>query len=261
MKTILDTIVEQKQVEIKLLKQKFTLADFEQFPNFNRTCLSLSKSIQSKGFGILAEFKRKSPSAGELLPHGDCTKIGKQYEKAGAAGISCLTDNLFFGGTLVDLEQLRSTTTLPLLRKEFIIDELQIFEAKAFGADAILLIAELLSKEELLQFTIIAQSLGLEVLTELHHREELAKLNALSDMIGVNNRDLRLQKTDLSTSFELYPYLPKEKVLLSESGIRTQAEMEQLRITGYHGALIGESILRQENPAAYIQFLTTSSCV
>jgi len=255
MKTILDTIIDQKRKEVQILKAKFKYTDFEQTAFFNRECISFSNSIRKSEFALITEIKRKSPSAGIINDQLDPKTLGLAYFESGATAISCLTDNFFFGGLNSDLETLRESVPIPILRKDFIIDEFQIFEAKAIGADAILLIAEALTKEEALHLTIIAQSLGLEVLMECHDRKNSEKLNDLIDVIGVNNRNLHLQKTTLETSYELIDYLPKSKLKISESGIKTYDEIRKLSSLGYHGALIGESILSNSNPGDFIHSL------
>lgn len=253
MKTILDTIVEMKRKEVDELKKNFGYSDFEKSPFFNSKCTSLKDRIIDLEFGIIAEFKRKSPSAGIIDFGIDLVEQGIKYDEANVAGISCLTDQQFFGGTIGDLLELKSNVKSPILRKEFIIDEFQIFEAKANGADAILLISEILDPKTALQYTIMAQSLGMEVLMECHDRIHLDKINDQVDIIGVNNRNLHLQKTDLQTSFELYDFLPKDKVCISESGIKSYDDVLKLSKTGYDGALIGESILKNLDPIAFIQ--------
>lgn len=255
MKTILDTIVANKQKEVALLKQTKSYRDFENAPLFARKSISLTSRILSQEFGIIAEIKRKSPSAGNIKPNLDITAQGLLYQNNGVAGISCLTDFLFFGGTISDLETLREAVNVPILRKEFIIDEIQLFEAKAVGADAILLISEILDSQQALHLTIMAQQLGLEVIMECHDKHHLDLINDQVDIIGINNRNLHLQKTDLATSFELFPYLPKDKVLISESGIKTQSEILELEKTGYHGALIGESILTKTDSNKFFHSL------
>lgn len=253
MKTILDTIIDHKRLEVDALKRKFKYTDFEESPLFSAPVVSLKSSILSRNFGIIAEIKRKSPSAGAINETIDVVQQGKLYEKSGAAAISCLTDNTFFGGSINDLKMLKEEVSIPVLRKEFIIDEIQLFEAKAAGADAILLIAEALEAEHALHLTIIAQSLGLEVLMECHDKKNLAKINDQVDIIGVNNRDLHLQKTAIESSFDLYPYLPENIVKISESGIKSRDEILKLSALGYQGALIGESILKQNAPDKFIQ--------
>lgn len=260
MKNVLHEILTQKKQEVALLKKSTTLQALQEKPLFTKPTRSLSLSIRDKGFGIIAEIKRKSPSAGVIVPKLDIQDLALSYENAGAAGISCLTDQHYFGGSTEDLQKVAECSAVPVLRKEFIIDEIQIFESKAFGADAILLIAEVLTKEEILHFTIIAQSLGLEVLLELHHTSELHKINEHVDLIGINNRDLKAQKTDIQRSLDLLPYLPTDRIRISESGIRTKEELFSLQAAGFQGALIGESILRNENPQQFIQSLKHELC-
>lgn len=260
MKNILQEILDKKLFEVEALKKCTSISDLQQSELYGRPARSLKHSILEKRFGIIAEIKRKSPSAGLIQPELDVLKLTESYEQAGAAAISCLTDNPYFGGSLIDLESIAKKSKLPVLRKEFIIDELQIFESKAYGADAILLICEVLSKEQILHFTIIAQSLGMEVLLELHDSSELSKINDLVDVIGVNNRDLKAQRTSISRSLELLPFLPKNKVLISESGIKKADELELLHRTGFQGALIGESILKSTDPKDFITSLNTELC-
>lgn len=240
---ILDQIIANKRTEIEQLKRDFSINDYEGFTYYNRKCISLKESISN--FGIIAEIKRKSPSAGDIDPNLNPIFKVKEYEQFDASGISCLTDGNYFGGSVQDLEMIRPHTQLPILRKEFIIDEIQIFESKAIGADAILLIAEVLTKEEVLHFTILAQSLGMEVLLELHSPASLLKIYDQVDIIGINNRNLQKQETNLETSFEMIHLVPQNIPLISESGIRSQEELEQLQAAGFNGALIGESILNR----------------
>jgi len=250
--TILDQIAENKRREIAVLKSKFKLADFESMLFFHLETRSLSNALRDSGFGIIAEFKRKSPSAGDILASADPLDVVSKYQIAGAAAISCLTDSTYFGGSTRDLEIIREFSNLPILRKDFILDEIQLFEAKAHGADAVLLISELLDPEHAKHLTIIAQSLGMEVVMEAHDRAHLEKINDLVDVIGVNNRDLHAQKTDIETSIQLFDYLPKNRLCISESGVKTTQDLERLQTIGYHGALVGESLMRTDDPASII---------
>lgn len=256
--TILDKIIQNKQKEVQLLKDNFKIRDFEKMPFFSSEVISLKKAITANEFGIIAEIKRKSPSAGSINNSLSPKELGLNYQNAGAAGISVLTDLDFFGGTIEDLIEVKKNVKIPVLRKEFIIDEIQIFQAKAIGADAILLIAEALSEEQALHFTIIAQSLGLEVVMEFHEKNQLYKINTDVDVIGVNNRNLKLQKTDISNSIELIDFLPKDKILISESGIKTSEDLRRIYQCGYHGALIGESILKSNSPLNFVSELHQS---
>jgi indole-3-glycerol phosphate synthase len=260
MKNVLNEILEEKQNEVNRLKKNTALSQLQSYPLFSKPTRSLRFALSEKNFGIIAEIKRKSPSAGNIAPDLNVLELMSNYEQAGATAISCLTDNPYFGGSVADLELIAEQSKIPILRKEFIIDEMQIFESKAHGADAILLICEALSKEQILHYTIIAQSLGMEVLLELHHTSELDKLNDLVDVIGVNNRDLKAQKTDISKSLELIPYLPKNKLCISESGIKSIGELEILRNAGFRGALIGESILKSDQPGSFIESLNSKIC-
>ena len=256
--TILDKIIQNKHKEVQLLKDNFKIRDFEKMPLFSSEVISMKKAIAANEFGIISEIKRKSPSAGVLNNSLSPKELGLAYQNSGAAGISVLTDVDFFGGTIEDLIEVKKNVKIPVLRKEFIIDEIQIFQAKAIGADAILLIAEALTEEQALHFTIIAQSLGLEVIMEFHEKNQLYKINADVDIIGVNNRNLKLQKTDISNSIELIDFLPKDKILISESGIKTTDDLKRIYQCGYHGALIGESILRSNSPLSFVTELQQS---
>ncbi len=262
MKTILDTIAQSKRQEIAQLKKQYTLSDFEKMPGFVQPTRSLSAAIRSTTFGIIAEFKRRSPSAGNINASVSPETQALRYETAGAVAISCLTDSPFFGGSLDDLTAIKNTVQLPVLRKDFILDEIQLFEARAFGADAVLLISELLEPEHAAQLTIIAQSLDLEVLMEAHDRKHLAQIPDQVDVIGINNRDLHVQQTDLRTSFDLFDFIPKAQLCISESGIRTHLELLELEKTGFHGALIGETLMQSANPSQFIHgSKTKASCL
>lgn len=252
---ILETIVEDKKVVLEQSKKDLSLADLKEMPFYNRQTFSLSESMSANGFGILAEIKRKSPSAGNIRTDLKIEDLAKEYEKGGAAGISCLTNTAFFGGSLEDLAFLRTRTKLPLLRKDFLFDEYQIHEAKAYGADAILLICEILSAEEIKNLTNLSHELGLEVLLEVHHPEEVHKLNANVDLIGINNRNLKKQVTEIQQSVDLFDKIPLGPLPITESGISHPDQLIELRKIGYRGALIGESILKQTSPADFITSL------
>lgn len=243
--TVLEEIVANKRIEIAELKKTRSIADFTASPLFSRETISLRKAIEGREFGIIAEIKRKSPSGGDIHTTLDPIEMAQSYVKDGAAAISILTDFNYFGGSIQDVTSVRPYVNVPLLRKEFIIDEIQLFEAKAHGADAILLIAAILEKDEAHHLTIVAKSLGLEVLFEVHLQEELEKINDEVDLIAVNNRDLHRQKTTLDHSFNLAPLLPTFAPLISASGIQTPDEIRAVRNAGFQGGLIGESVLRQ----------------
>ena len=239
---LLDKIILAKRQEVEQKRIAQPLDLLTKFPFFEQPVRSLSQSIKN-GTGIIAEFKRKSPSAGEIQdkPLGHVVDF---YLRNEVSGISVLTDEERFGGTVEDLKSARAISTAPVLRKEFIIDEYQIFEAKAFGADAILLIAEALDEYHATHLATIAYSIGLEVLMEFHSKDELKKLNDNIDVIGINNRNLKTLKTDLKTSEELLKYLPYDKVKITESGIHHPDQLRALYAIGYEGCLIGEAVLK-----------------
>jgi indole-3-glycerol phosphate synthase len=244
--SILDKIIATKRDEIKDLKQNKSFKDFEKSIYFQTPCHSLKTSLRNSNFGIISEFKRKSPSAGFITDRNVLDQVS-YYQNNGVSAISILTDSNYFGGTIEDILLVKQEVFVPILRKDFILDEIQIIESKAIGADVILLIAEILSKEEIISFTTLAQSLGMEVILELNHAFLFDKIYEEVDVIGVNNRDLAQQITKIQTSFDLYNFLPSNSIKISESGIKTVDELIRLKEIGYKGALIGESILKNEN--------------
>jgi indole-3-glycerol phosphate synthase len=247
MKTILDEIVENKRREVEELKREKSINDFTSSPLFSRIKRSLVQSIKASDFGIIAEIKRKSPSGGEIFPGLSPVEQALYYQQNGASAISVLTDQVYFGGSMKDLIQVSNNVEIPVLRKEFIIDEIQLYEAKAGGADAVLLIAMILTKEEIIQLTDKAHELKLEVLFEVHDPEDEAKIYDQVDLVAVNNRNLAKQDTDLRHSFDWIDKLPKHIPLISASGISTSEHVHALKTIGYSGALVGESILRNRN--------------
>jgi indole-3-glycerol phosphate synthase len=245
---ILQRIVEDKKNEVALRKALFPESYWEQAPLFERPTVSLKDSLLEKAVGIIAEHKRRSPSKAVINQSGSVASIAKAYSQAGVGGMSVLTDSKYFGGSLEDLIQARAVTSLPLLRKEFIIDPYQLIEAKAHGADAILLIAAVLDRKEIKQLSETAQSLGLEVLLEVHNREELEKaLMPSLDLLGVNNRDLKAFRVHLEISKTLAAQIPDDFVKVSESGISSPEAVRELKPYGYRGFLIGEHLMRADN--------------
>ena len=245
---ILDKIVIDKRREVEAKKNLFSVAFLKTTPLFSRKTFSLSKSLKS-GSGIIAEFKRRSPSKQVINHTSSVIDVVKGYEKAGVSGISVLGDTKYFGGGLDDLIQARNAVEIPILRKEFIIDSYQIYEAKAFGADAILLIAAILNEDEISSFSKLAHKLNLEVLLEIHNEEELKKsdLNYV-DMVGVNNRNLKTFEVSLETSKQLSRLIPVDKVKISESGISSITAINELKKYGFEGFLIGENFMKTDNP-------------
>ena len=251
---ILDQIIASKKKEVALKKSVVSIAQLENSDLFNKKTNSLSKSIINSTSGIIAEHKRRSPSKATINNSFAVEDVVKGYENAGASGISVLTDMQYFGGSLEDLLLARTSVQIPLLRKEFIVDEYQLLEAKAFGADAILLIAAVLTKEEIKQLSEFAQSLALEVLLEVHNQEELDKSSMPSlDLIGVNNRNLKTFEVSLQNSIDLINHIPNDFVKISESGITTTNDIKLLRSYGFQGFLIGESFMKTDNPGKSLE--------
>ena len=246
---ILSKIVADKYKEVELKKSIIPMNQLEASALFNRETFSLADSLRNSETGIIAEHKRSSPSKGVINAMTNVGQVARGYQKAGVSGMSVLTDIKYFGGSLEDLLLARASVKLPLLRKEFIIDEYQILEAKANGADVILLIASILSKEEIKTFSELAKSLNLDVLLEVHNEDELHKSVMPSlDMLGVNNRNLKTFEVDLNTSRDLSKLIPDEFMKVSESGIGSPAVINDLRTFGYQGFLIGQNFMETNNP-------------
>ena len=247
--TILDKILAQKVLEVAERKQLKSISELEKEMLFSRKCISLKNNLTSSTSGIISEFKRKSPSKGWIHPDADVLEITKAYCQAGASGISILTDYSFFGGSSADLIAARSVVNCPILRKDFIIDEYQLYEAKAMGADVVLLIAAALTPDMTKNLARKAQNLGLEVLLEVHNREELDCANEFVDLLGVNNRNLKTFEVNTEISKELASYIPDDFVKVSESGLSSVETVLELREYGYKGFLMGEHFMREQNPA------------
>lgn len=253
--SILDTIVARKKEEVAERKKRLSLAELKQSPFFRRDTLSLSQALRSADPGIIAEFKQKSPSKGIINGQADVAETTQGYVKAGAAALSVLTDIDFFAGSDGNLCIARAHNQVPILRKDFMIDEYQITEAKALGADAILLIAAILPPPRALVLAQHAHQLGLEVLLEVHNETELQQtalsevISPFVDVVGVNNRNLKTFETSIETSIQLADLMPDQTVKISESGINDPANIRTLMDHGYQGFLIGEYFMKQPNPA------------
>ena len=258
---ILDKIIEFKKKEVEEDKSLFPVKLLEQSIFFSTEPVSLKKYLlREDRHGIIAEIKRKSPSKGVINPHVSVERTSMGYMQAGASALSVLTDKEFFGGSSEDLKTARKYNFCPILRKEFIIDEYQIIEAKSIGADAILLIAAALEPEKLDRLAAFAHSLGLEVLMEVHDEDELNKnLHDHVDIIGVNNRNLKTFQVDIETSIRLSEMIPDRYVRISESGISNPESIIKLRRYGFRGFLIGEYFMQHSRPgkacAAFIEKL------
>jgi len=241
---ILDDIVEVKRREVAERKKTTPLAALEGTIKGMPPTRDFRKSLDGGGCAIIAEVKRRSPSRGALRKEFDPAGIALEYERHGAAAVSVLTDETFFGGSSGDLSAVRNAVSLPVLRKEFIIDPWQIHETRVIGADALLLIAAVLTERELREYRELASSLGMASLVEIHDRGELEKaLRTGAEIIGINNRDLRTFATDIRTSLDLAPLIPADRLVVSESGIRTRGEIEILTQAGIRAFLIGETLM------------------
>ena len=248
---ILDKIIADKKIEVALKKGLVPTKYLEQHPLFERPVNSMAAHIKQSNSGIIAEHKRRSPSKEVINNTLKVPNVAKGYEKAGVCGISVLTDGPYFGGALEDLLLARAAVETPLLRKEFIVDSYQIIEAKAHGADAILLIAAVLTRADIHDLSTLAQSLGLEVLLEVHNLEELEKSIMPSlDLIGVNNRNLKTFEVSLDTSRTLSSAIPTDFVKISESGISHVSAIKDLKTYGYSGFLVGENFMKTNDPGA-----------
>lgn len=247
--TILEKITAHKKTEVTERKSLYPVKLLEKTAYFGSQPVSLKKYLlRPDKNGIIAEIKKKSPSMGPINPYTDVEKVSIGYMQAGASALSVLTDKTFFGGSSEDLTIARKFNFCPILRKDFIIDEYQILEAKSIGADAILLIAAILTKEEIIRFTDLAQSLGMEVLLELHGATELNKIYHQTDIIGVNNRNLDTMTIDIHHAVSMSALLPKEIVKVAESGIENIETILKLREYGYKGFLIGSHFMKQAQP-------------
>ncbi len=250
--TILDKINEYKREEVFRSKSITSIAELESSPGFGRKCNSLKDRLLSRdSSGIIAEFKRKSPSKEEIKKDANVVEITTAYSEQGAAGISVLTDTSFFGGSKSDLIKAREANpTTPLLRKDFMIDCYQLYEAKSWGADVVLLIAASLQPEKISELSKKAHDLGMEVLLEVHNEEELASSPMEHiDIVGVNNRNLKnFNESNINASLNLFASIPADKVKISESCINDPMSIKKLREAGYNGFLIGESFMKTPDP-------------
>ena len=252
MKDILEEIIAWKRKELE--QQKYDLPAKELYAIVDRIMSngieqhSMHESLENSPYGIIAEFKRKSPSKGWIKEEGRADVIPASYAQNGASAISILTDEKFFGGNLDFIKKSRPTVDIPILRKDFIIDEYQLFQARRIGADAVLLIASNLAVEQAKSLAYTAHQLGLEALLEMHSEEELDYAELDVDMLGINNRNLETFHTDVQNSFALADRLPKEKVHVSESGISNPETIKQLRKAGFRGFLMGEHFMKAANP-------------
>lgn len=253
----LEKIAEKKKQEISRMKKMISVPHYQKRKRIGREIVSLSGTLKGNPQpAIIAEFKRMSPSKGILNNHVRIADVIKGYERGGAAALSILTEKNYFGGSVGDISMVRLFTELPILQKDFIVDEIQIYEAKFSGADAVLLIAALLEKKDVLKFAQTARKAGLEVILEIHSGEELDKINEYVNIIGVNNRNLATLEVDIKTSLELSDKIPPGFVKISESGISSPMILKELMDAGYEGFLIGEAFMSQPDPVrAFEEFV------
>ncbi len=255
---ILDEIVEKRKIQ---LEREKAAADFETVKKaaekLDRQCISFKNALAKPDrLSVISEVKKASPSKGLIQPDFDPVKIAKEYESCGADAVSCLTEEHYFQGSSEYFKAIRQAICLPMIRKDFIIDEYQIYEARLMGADAILLIAAVLDDEKLKRFGDTARSLGLDILAETHDESELERVLALDfDIIGINNRNLKTFEVTLETTAKLAGMIPEGKVIVSESGIRDNTDMKTVRSCGADAVLIGETLMRSGNIGATLTAL------
>lgn len=254
---ILDTIVEKKRLEVSARKQLKGLNELLHSDHYSRNPISLINSLkQGNSTGVVAEFKRRSPSKGIINAQADVIEVAKAYQEAGAAAISILTDESFFGGSDNDLLSVRPHLHIPILRKEFIIDQYQIHEAKAIGADLILLIAACLTPGEVSELSLLAKSIGLEVLLELHDEDEIGHICDSVDLVGINNRSLKTFDVNIERSLMMASQIPVGKLKVAESGIDDPRQVRLFHENGYNAFLIGENFMKTADPGlALRQFI------
>ncbi len=245
---ILDQIIAHKRIEVGIRKKLFSVSSLEVSTFYNQKRPSFRDAVAEAGPSIIGEFKRKSPSKGIINSQVEIDEVAKGYQEAGVKAMSILTDLEFFGGDELDLQKVASYATIPLLRKDFIVDEYQIIESKSFGASAILLIAAVLTKKEIHKFTQLADTLGLDILCEIHDPSELDKLDRRNTILGINNRNLKTFSVDIGHSQELIRQLPADSLKVAESGLSSYEEVKLLFETGFDAFLIGENFMRTPDP-------------
>ncbi|MCX7876500.1 MAG: indole-3-glycerol phosphate synthase TrpC [Melioribacteraceae bacterium] len=255
---ILEKILEAKKEEVLNLKNKFSQKSFEDSQFFNCHNFYFEKSISKKGqLNLIAEIKKASPSKGIIRENFNHIDISKIYFNNSVDAVSILTDRLFFMGDITFLKDIASIKKAPLLRKDFIIDEIQIFEAKSNGADAILLIAEILSSEQIKYFTNVAQEINLDVLLEIHSPKQLDKIDfSLNKIIGINNRNLETFNVNINTTFELLKLIPSDIITVSESGITSKNDIEKLKSKKINAVLVGEHFMKSNDIEKELQLFS-----
>ncbi len=256
---ILDIIVESTRKRVINDKSKISEKDMMEKAYKIRRKSKFKEALSKEGINLICEIKKASPSKGVIAENFPYKKIAKEYEEGGASAISILTEPEFFKGSDEYLKEIRELTNLPLLRKDFIVDEYQIYQAKVLGADAILLICSILTKEEMKKFLSLAKELELDALVEAHNEEEVRMaIECDGEIIGVNNRDLKTFEVDINNSIKLRKISPKDKIFVAESGIKTYDDIKTLKVEGVNGVLIGETLMRAEDKVKEIKKLRGS---
>lgn len=254
---ILDEILDETKRTVGYCRVKVPLADLEKQASAVAAPRSLSRALRSaQGMACIAEFKRRSPSKGWLHREADPVAVAAAYQAAGAAAMSVLTDTPFFGGSLEDLRKARSTARLPILRKDFVLDPYQVVEARAAGADAVLLIVAALRDQDLRELLAETELWGMEALVETHDEAEIARaVDAGASIIGVNHRDLRTFEMNMDLAVSMRPKIPADRLVVAESGIHSAADVSRMRDAGIDAVLVGESLMRAEDPSAALRAL------
>jgi indole-3-glycerol phosphate synthase len=255
---MLDRIIAQRKEEVEQRKKVATVAYLQERIARQKPTLDLAPALKGDRLRLIAEVKQASPSRGVLSPNFNPTELARRYGEGGAAAISVLTEGNYFMGSIEHLPAIKEVVGLPLLRKDFIFDDYQIYESRAYGADALLLIAAILSQRQLGELVSLSHSLGLRCLVEVHNEDEVERA-VLSEaaIIGINNRDLKTLSVDINVTRRLRPLVPKEKTVVSESGIKSRKDIEMLRKWGVHAVLVGEALVTADNIAGKMKELLT----
>jgi indole-3-glycerol phosphate synthase len=256
MPTFLESMIERTEAEVARRKRSVPADKLAQSLGPARRGRPFSEAFVEEGISLIAEMKRASPSAGPIRPDAGVAEIVRAYEAGGAAAVSVLTEPTRFGGSLADLAEARDACDLPLLRKDFIVDEYQLVEARVNGADAVLLIVAALARGRLEQMMHAAADLGMDTLVEVHDEEEVAAaIEAGAELLGINNRDMHSLEVDLNTTFRLLPDIPAGTVVVAESGVQERADVRALEEAGVDAILVGEALMRAPDPAEAVRAL------
>lgn len=257
MKNILEQINENRLQQVAQLKRQQPITAFKDIAAFYKPALSITKNLLAKKFAVISEFKKASPSKGVINDAANVVEVTTGYQNVGAAAISILTEPSFFKGSDNDLLLARPHLSIPILRKDFIVDDYQIPETKALGADVILLIAASLSIQQVQEYAAYAKEIGLEVLLEIHNENELNHICNQVDVVGVNNRSLKTFEVDINTSLRLLPLIPSNKIPISESGLSATQSIQKLQAAGFKGFLMGEAFMKHPQPQQQLNHLLT----